>query len=204
MDSRYGITILGVHSATDLSRGLDIIALIPSWRLTLQAASRSEATTYLYGRGVDLYLEYAKASGVPTAVAAVTAEHIRAWLVWLSKPSEDRMFPAAYAPKSIGNYYDGLSSLFSWAMREGEIATNPFDLLEKPSAPEEPPTLATEAEVRKLLGTMRGTSLEDRRDAAITRLFYATGIRWLELANLTWDPIRGTCPELAVDAHKGR
>jgi site-specific recombinase XerD len=53
-----------------------------------------------------------------------------------------------------------------------------------PSIPEEPPAVLREGEIRALLGACAGTGFAERRDAAIIRLLFDTGMRRAEISGL--------------------
>jgi site-specific recombinase XerD len=57
--------------------------------------------------------------------------------------------------------------------------------MKPPAVPEQPVPLLGDNEVRALLATCSGNTLEDRRDEAIIRLLYDTGIRRAELLGMT-------------------
>lgn len=67
---------------------------------------------------------------------------------------------------------------------EEEIDHSPMTGMTAPLIPEAPvPIVATE-DLRRLLATCGGKSFANRRDIAISRLFYDTGMRASELAGL--------------------
>ena len=59
----------------------------------------------------------------------------------------------------------------------------------KPRQPELLPPVLTRDQLEAILGTCRGDSFRDRRDAAILRLFIGTGARLSEVAGLTVDDV---------------
>jgi site-specific recombinase XerD len=58
-----------------------------------------------------------------------------------------------------------------------------------PHVPETPPPVLQPAELRALLATVAGTDFEERRDAAILRLFLDSGIRRAEIAGLRLEDV---------------
>jgi site-specific recombinase XerD len=61
--------------------------------------------------------------------------------------------------------------------------------MKPPKVPEQPVPVLRSEDIRKLIATAEKTkSFDDVRDAAILRVFYSTGIRLAELANLRWAP----------------
>ena len=69
-----------------------------------------------------------------------------------------------------------------------------------PHVPDEPPPVLRDEELRRLLGTCeRGTNFEDRRDAAIIRVFIDTGARRAEVAGLRYMPADEASNDVDLD-----
>jgi len=66
--------------------------------------------------------------------------------------------------------------------------SSPMINMRRPHVPEEPPPVLTEDDLRALLKTCNGLGFEDRRDAAIIRLFVDSGMRVSELTGLSATP----------------
>jgi integrase len=188
--------------STDMGQGLQLDSLVDSWKLSLEARNLSTATTYIYGRGLDVFRTYLAEAGLSGAVGAIRREHIEAALVWMGQPTAER---PPYSDHTIGTFYDGVASFWKWATAEGEVERNPMANMTKPIIPETPVDFPTAAELRRMLKPMEGgrRSFADRRDAAIIRLFTSTGLRLSELANIRWDVQAGESPDLVIDAKRG-
>jgi integrase len=72
-----------------------------------------------------------------------------------------------------------------------------------PRVPEEPVPVVSAEDVRRLLEACSGKDFEDRRDAAIVSLFYDSGMRLAELANLRLEDL-DLEQDVAVVIGKGR
>jgi site-specific recombinase XerD len=166
---------------TDLSTGLEIGTLVPSWRRSLEARNLSSQTTYIYGRGLDVFLEYLAASGAPSTVGAIRREHIEAALVWMGTATDER---PAYSDGSIATFYDGIASFWRWAVAENETDTDPMKNITKPLTPERSIEFPSQAELKRVLEGIKGQDFTARRDRAIVRLFVSSGLRLAELTNL--------------------
>lgn len=70
-------------------------------------------------------------------------------------------------------------------VEEEEISSSPMAKMRRPTVPEHPVPVIVIEDLRKLLKVCEGKSFENRRDAAIIRLFIATGIRLAEMAGIT-------------------
>ena len=94
-----------------------------------------------------------------------------------------------YRPKTAQIRYGDLQQFFRWAVEERESDSSPMTNMKRPHVPEEPPPVLTEGQLRALLKTCNSTGFEDRRDAAIIRLFVDAGMRLSELTGLTLDDV---------------
>lgn len=72
---------------------------------------------------------------------------------------------------------------------EDEIPRNPFDKLHEPKAEDVPPRVLDEDQVAALFKSLKGRSLEDRRDRAIILVLLDTGLRPKELVGLRFEDI---------------
>jgi site-specific recombinase XerD len=118
--------------------------------------------------------------GMPRDVASITREHVEAFITHLLE---------RWKPATANNRYRGLQSFFRWLVEEGEIGESPMARMKPPRVPDNPPDVLREEELRALLRTCeRGPAFEDRRDAAILRVFIDTGARRAEIAGLRWNP----------------
>ena len=77
----------------------------------------------------------------------------------------------------------------AWLVEEGEVRAIPMERMRPPHVPEAPPPVLADDELKRLLATCeRGTAFEDRRDAALIRVFIDTGARRAEVAGLRYEP----------------
>jgi site-specific recombinase XerD len=159
----------------------DLAELLPDWRTSLRAAGRQPQTIASYLTVGGSFREYAAAHGMPTAVSAITREHIEQYLAAM----QDR----GLAPATVAKHYRSLQQLFRWLTADGEIPLSPMRNMSPPHVPEQPVPVLTDDVLAKLLATCKGDTFENRRDTAIIRLFLDTGMRAGELAGLTVDDI---------------
>jgi len=158
----------------------DIRTLEHSWVVSLEASNKSPNTVAIYSSALDLFARFLVERGMPTAAPAITREHIETFLVWMREEG--------YKPASVRNRYTGLQQFFNWCHEETEIpeGTNPMRNIPAPTIPETPPPLLSDAQVKALLATCKGTSFADRRDRAIIMIFLDSGLRLSELAGLVY------------------
>jgi integrase/recombinase XerD len=159
---------------------MSVADLLPSWTMALDSANKSPATIKDYALSVRKLSKFLDAHAFPNDVETVEAEHLRAFLV-----EEREKTSAASAQK----HYRNLHVYFAWLASEGERqAPNPMIRVEKPKVPEVVKPFLTEAEITALLKTCNGQDFESRRDTAIIRILYDTGVRVSGLAELRFSP----------------
>ena len=147
----------------------------------LAAENKSASTLLTYGRAVEQLGEYLAAQGMPTDVATINREHVESFLVSLHE--------AGWKPASVANRYRSLQQFFRWLTDEGEIKASPMLNLRPPKVPEQPPDILTPADVRAMLKACEGQGFEERRDMAIIRTFYDSGLRRSELGGLRLEDV---------------
>lgn len=153
----------------------DIAMLARSFRRSLEAANRSPSTVRVYGFAVAGLAAFLDANKMPVVVANVTREHLEEFISDVLRRR---------TPATASTYYRGLRAFFAWLIDDGEIRTDPMARVKPPHVPENPPTMLTDDELRRLLKTCEGNGFEQRRDLAILRLLIDTGMRLSEAAGL--------------------
>ena len=89
--------------------------------------------------------------------------------------------------------YRGLSAVLGFLARSDEdgeayLARNPMTGLRPPKTDAVPPPVLSLEDVKRLVAACKGPLLEDRRDEAMIRLLFETGIRRGELASMQIAP----------------
>lgn len=154
--------------------------LIPSYRRSLAARDLSDNTISVYVLAATRFAEYLAAQGMPRTVGAVRREHIEAWTLDLAQ----RLSPGA-----VSVYWRSLQAFWRWCVDDDQIAVSPMAKLQPPKVPEKPVPVIRDAELGRLFKSLSGKAAADRRDLAIVRLFLDSGMRRVELANLTVDDV---------------
>ena len=155
----------------------DIEVLVPSWRLSLEAANKSDETITSYTHATTQLTAYLRSTGMPTDVSVLAREHIEAFLVHVRDTR---------SASTAETRYRGLRGFFKWALEEGEIKESPMRNMHPPKVAEQPVDVPKIEDLQKLLASCAGNTFEDRRDAAIIRLFLDAGLRLAELTGLRW------------------
>jgi len=170
-------------TATDPTTGLavnDVAELVRGFELSLRARNRSPKTIKGYVETARLFRGYLVRVGMPTAIDAITREHVEAFIaVQLER----------WKPKSAQVRYGDLRQFFRWAGDDGEITSSPMMNMKPPTVPETPVPVVGDDDLKRLLKACEGKDFEDKRDLAILRLFIDCGVRLGELSGLSVDDL---------------
>ncbi|WP_051485844.1 tyrosine-type recombinase/integrase [Nocardioides sp. J54] len=151
----------------------EVAALVPSWVIHLRAERKTEGTIGTYLKGINAYLAWCEVEDRLPLVRA----NLEAWTVSLldagrtATTARTRMMPVRYLAK--------------WMLLEGEIDDDPFGVIRAPKTDEAVIPVLSDEQVRAFLkacqpppGESKGLpSLRHRRDEAMIRLLFDTGMR---------------------------
>jgi site-specific recombinase XerD len=185
------MTELRTLRAGHSSPGADIETRAAAFRRALIAANLSPMTVKTYGESVSLLAAFLRGRGMPTAVGAISREHVEAFIT-------DQL--SRWKPATAANRYRGVQRFFAWLVEEGELRTSPMAKMRPPKVVDQPvPVLAEDELSRLVAATERGRDFLARRDAAILRVFIDTGARRAEVAGLRWVPDDPTRNDVDLD-----
>lgn len=190
-------TLFAPTSPTD---GYTLLA--QSFERALLAQNKTPRTRQTYMEAVTQLGQFLRARGMPTQLHNIRREHVESFIADLLtriNPRSGQPFKATTA----SNRFKSLQAFFKWAVEEGEIKASPMERMKPPAIPEEPPSVLTEADLRRLLKSCEGKDFYSRRDTAIIRLLLDTGMRRAEIAGLRVEDIDWT-NKVAVVVGKGR
>lgn len=143
----------------------------------------SKNTQESYERDLTLFVHYLAErthKQVPT-LSAFTRENVRGYLSFL--------FGEKYLSRSVARKLATLRSFSKFLIREQAIQQNPTLNIASPKIEKRLPQYLTRDEMKKLLQLPDVATLEGLRDFIILELFYATGMRVSEVAQLKIDNI---------------
>ncbi|MEX2236041.1 MAG: tyrosine-type recombinase/integrase [Dehalococcoidia bacterium] len=161
---------------TETSLGPTVAECAASFSRSLRAKNRAPMTLKSYLEAVRLFGEFLADRGMPTAIDAISREHVEEFII-----DQQRR----HKPATAANRYRSLQAFWKWAVDEDEIPASPMAKMTPPTIPEEPPAVLRDEELRTLLATCeKGKDFESRRDHAIIRVMLSTGIRLNELATV--------------------
>lgn len=94
------------------------------------------------------------------------------------------------AATTVAIRFRSLRAFYNWMAAEEIVTSSPMAGMEEPKVDDVPPAIISDDDLAALLKTCSGTSLEDRRDTAIIRLFCEAGSpRVSEMAGITLDDL---------------
>lgn len=179
---------------SDIVPAGDLPVNLASFERALRARNLSPRTVQSYAESVRHLAGFLAAESLPRDVGSIGRDHLEAFVASVLE---------RFRPATAHNRYRGCQAFFRWLVDEGEIAASPFARMRPPRIPEAPARVLTETEVKALVATAAGRTFDDRRDAAILRVFLDTEIRLAELANLRFDP-RDEAGEVDLDFRRLR
>lgn len=106
---------------------------------------------------------------------------IRGYLSYLTQ--------AQYSKKTINRQLSALRSYFKYLVYEGVLSTNPAQVVKSPKLSKSLPHTVKHADLLRFFETCNLDEPEGMRDRAILELFYASGARISELAQLSLSSI---------------
>jgi len=143
-------------------------------------ASRCKSTQRIYLAALDRLIGHLEAHGMPTRARAVRREHVESFVA----SRRDTV-----KPTTLSVEFRALQRFRRWCVEEDEIDRSPMERMKAPKVPESPVPVVSLDDFRKLLKTAEGRDYIDRRDMAILRLMFDTGIRRGELEGLRVDDV---------------
>jgi site-specific recombinase XerD len=161
-------------------QGGDIGVLARSFRRSLEAQNLSPASVRLYTLSVSYFAAFLDEHKMPLVVANITREHCEEFVTDVLRRR---------TPATASTYYRGLRAFFAWLIEDGELKTSPMERVKPPRVPEHPPTMLTDDEIKRLFKACDGNSFEQRRDYALLRLLFDTGLRLSEATYLTVEDV---------------
>ncbi len=144
-------------------------------------AERRLSSNSLRGYHQDLmeFLIYLKSQGTEEP-GQLDLPLIRGFLAQLHKKNKK---------STVARKMAALRSCFGYAQKNGWISENPISQVRTPKIEKTIPTFLSEKEVDQLLQEPGNDSLLELRDQAFLELFYASGLRLMELTGLDWSAL---------------
>ena len=152
--------------------------MIESFMLHCRAKNLAETTRASYER---VLLNVEQKTGKP--LETLTRQDIEKFLA--------DSFDSDLSPATVAKHYRTLQQFYKWLVDiEEEVAINPIAKVPLPTVVVNPPDVITDDEIERLLAVCRTLPrFESRRDNAIIRVLYDTGMRVGELTGLNVEDI---------------
>ena len=144
---------------------------VEGWLLTCSARSFSPNTIDGYSRTLKKFTTFLQED--PT-IRSITTKHIEAFLISCQVSRTSKL-----------DYYVGLSSLWTWALKEGLVDSHQVRALERPKADTRQVEPFTEADIKHLAHEIGGSTPYKLKMRATVMLLLDTGLRASEVCNLT-------------------
>lgn len=152
---------------------LDLRALLDSWRLSLRAERKSEATVAAYREGVLAFLRWCEASDT---APEITKANMQAFTVGL--------LDSGAAPATARSRYQSMRRFAKWLVDEGELDSDPLAGMDPPKLDTKVTQALTDDQLKSLIKACAGKDFIDRRDEAIIRFMSETTVRAGELLGM--------------------
>jgi site-specific recombinase XerD len=153
---------------------LDLYGLLDSWEIILRSENKSPTTISSYRGGIRLYLRWCEQNGHPVQLTRGQVQHYTAELITSGKEANTvRLRQAA------------LRQFAKWLLDEGELPDDPLAGLKAPKLPTKVVRGLDDEQLRALIKACKGPKFQDKRDEAIVRLMFETGMRASEVVGLT-------------------
>jgi site-specific recombinase XerD len=150
--------------------------VMDSYRRWLEAGQRTPATQRVSVTAIRLLARFLVAHALPERIELVTREHIELWLV----NTRSRGLKLS----SVNRYADNLRAFMRWCVDEEYLDRSPMERIRRAREDQAPPDVLTDEEIRALFKACEGKDIYARRDMAMMRLWFATGMRRGELTGL--------------------
>lgn len=157
----------------------DLMPLLESWQLAMQAERKSPHTVDNYLRSVRYYLEW---TGGRKTTDPLDRQTLQRWIT--------HMLATGLEPSTARIRAQAVRRFTAWLATDevAEIAADPFLGMKPPKVDVKVVQSLSEHDLRLLIKACAGKELADRRDEAMLRLLVDTGMRAGELLALcTYD-----------------
>ncbi len=153
----------------------DVPDLVRDWNRSMRVAGRSPSTVMTYNEAINLLVAFLADQNHPLKVAQITKADVEDFLIDLSGRCK---------PATVNNRYRGLQAFFKFALAEGEVASSPMANIVCPKVPELLLPVLSLDEIRRVIKATVGPTFADKRDEAIIRTLFDTGMRRAELTGM--------------------
>jgi site-specific recombinase XerD len=154
--------------------------LAASFARDLRASDKAPRTIVIYLQSIRFFGEWLQENDQPATLDSLTKANLVGWLGDLAEKN---------ASSTVLTRFRGIRRFIRWLLAEEEITSNPLANIEPPKPPETPVPVFTDAEIGALIKAASGTDFFGRRNEAIVRVFFDTGVRISEMAGMQLEDV---------------
>jgi len=159
---------------------LTVLDLWPSWELSLRAKNRSPATIRNYRGHLVTFSGWLESVNHPTFVRAIEQHMVEGFIA----DQLDRLSTSTAATR-----FRCVRGFFNWADAESELDVNPMANMTQPKLDEPEVPVFADDELRAIFAACEGQTFADRRDTAMVRVLFDSGLRAAEIMGLKVDDV---------------
>lgn len=138
--------------------------------------SLSENSVEAYAHDISKLHEHLELKGSSKGPLEVADSDIRDLLEYITE--------LGMTPHTQARMLSGIKSFYKYLLFEGDIDSNPSELVEAPKLGRKLPDTLSFEEIEKILGAIDMSSPEGQRNRAMLETLYSSGLRVSELVNL--------------------
>ncbi|MBN1161914.1 MAG: phage integrase N-terminal SAM-like domain-containing protein [Dehalococcoidales bacterium] len=146
---------------------------IDEFLLSCKVEGKSYGTIECYTDKLKGFLWYTRNYKWPDNIKAITANHLREFLVYLRETPHrfNSTCPRAMKPinsTTVQKYYRALSAMFNWSVNEGILETSPLVKIKVPRAEKKVVKALDSNEINQVISSLPDTfdGIRDRRHAS--------------------------------------
>lgn len=158
----------------------DLAAFVAPFTRYLKAEAKAPGTITKYLTALRTFEAWLSAGGYSVNVAEIQKRHVQEFMAASLEKVKS---------STANSRFYSLKAFFNFLMEDEEIRWHPMEGMSPPPAPAPPVALVSGDFVQALLKTCKGSSFEDRRDAALIMMLLDTGGRVSEIVRLTLDDV---------------
>jgi site-specific recombinase XerD len=186
---------------------ISIKEVIDSFLLSCKVEGKSYGTIECYSDKLKGFLWYTRNYKWPDNIKAVTANHLREFLVYLRETPHrfNSTCPRAMKPinsTTIQKYYRALSAMFNWSVSEGILEDSPLVKIKVPRAEKKVIKALDSNELNQVISSLPDT-FDGIRNKAIILVLVDCGLRLGELLNIKMMDINIEQQIMKVDGKTG-
>lgn len=134
-------------------------------------------TVISYQNDIIQFFSFIQEHDELSQISEINYQHVRTWI--------SELLQQKLSPKSVNRKLSTLKSFFKHLQRQQVIENNPMSKISGPKTPKRLPTFVDEQQMINLFENIKfSDDLNGLRDKLLLDLFYQTGMRRSELANL--------------------